>query len=258
MALTAFVETLEGIPEHLHEEYGQVEGGYKLNVVGAGGYELENIAGLKNALSSERKLTGDLQKKVTKFEKEYKDIDISQYAEMKSKYDEFMAFDPETEADKLAKSKYDTKLKNQQKEWQTKFDEEVNGRETRISNLTGQLQNLMIHSTAVKALAENGAGDSVELLLPHVLKSTKLVEKDGSLTVEIVNSDGTPRVRSDGKNMTIDDLIPEFKQKWPSAFSADVKGGSGAPSSTKPAAPAKGDLSANDMILAGLQAMASK
>ena len=82
--------------------------------------------------------------------------------------------------------------------------------------------------------AENGAGDSVDLLLPHVLRNAKLAESNGKMEVQVVDSEGNPRVRGDGKNMTIEDLMPEFKDKWPNAFNATVKGGGGTPPNPKP------------------------
>lgn len=252
MAIKAFVESLEGIDETLRGEYEQVEGGYRLSVEEVNGYALENVQGLKSALGKERAMVGDLQKKVTKYEKEYKDIDIDKYKEVVTKYDELLAFDPEKEADKVAKAKYDEKIKKLQKDWESKHGDEVGTREQRIQTLTNQLQSLMVDANASKLLAENGAGESIDLLMPHIKKQVRVVEREGKIDYEIVDNEGNPRVRSDGKNMTLEDLIPEFKTKWPNAFVAPVKSGGGTQASKTTTTKQSPMLSAAEKINAAL------
>lgn len=265
MAIDSFVETLDNVPEALQTEYKQVEGGYQLDVNPVNGLALENVEGLKSALGKERNNVSSLTKDLNKLKKEFDGVDPmeligtkAQFEDLQKKYDELMAINPESKADEIAAQKVKDAIAKKQKEWEKKFNEDVGERDSRITGLTSQLQDLMIKSTAVKALAENGAGDSVDLLLPHVLKSTKLSEQDGKITVEVVDSEGNPRVRSDGRNMSIEDLMPEFKERWPNAFDATVKGGSGTPPNPRAARPsAKSEMTSKEKIKMGLEQMAA-
>jgi hypothetical protein len=259
--LEAFVESLDNVPEAVQSEYKQVEGGYQLDVKEVKGYALENIEGLRSALGKERNSNSTLTKELNKIKKEFDGIDPmelvgvkAQLDDVQQKYDELLSIDPESKSDEIAAQKVKDKMTKAQKDWEKQYNKEVGTRDEKITTLTSQLQNLMIHSTAVKALAENGAGDSVDLLLPHVLKNTKLVENDGKMEVHVVDSEGNPRVRSDGRNMSIEDLMPEFKDKWPNAFNANVKSGGGTPPNPRPSSGSgNNEMTANDRILAGLQ-----
>ena len=261
MALDAFVENLENVPEALHGEYKEVEGGYQLDVAAVNGFALENVEGLKGALGKERNNVSSLNKELNKLKKEFDGVDPTeligvkaQLEDLQKQYDELSSIDPAKEADKLADEKVKTTLTKKQKEWQKEYEKEVGSRDERINGLTSQLHKVMVESVAVQALAENGAGDSVDLLLPHVLKNVKLSEEDGKVSVNVIDSEGNPRVKGDGNNMTITDLMPEFKEKWPNAFSAKVKSGGGTPPSPKGSvAKSEGDMNSFDMISQGLQ-----
>jgi hypothetical protein len=89
----------------------------------------------------------------------------------------------------------------------------------------------MFKSKAIGLLAENGAADSMEVLLPYMERTIKPAEDNGRIRYEVVDNEGNPRIRSDGKNMEIADLIPELKTKMPHLFTAKVKGGGGSQSS---------------------------
>ena len=59
--------------------------------------------------------------------------------------------------------------------------------------------------------------------------------------------------------MGIEDLMPEFKEKWPNAFNANVKPGGGTPPNGRPTKQApQGDLSPKDMIMQGIEQLRSK
>jgi hypothetical protein len=255
MSLVAVVEDIESVDESVRGFYVEDNGVFRLDVEPVNGFALENVDGLKSALTKERGAVKDLTKKVTKYEKDFEGIDLEEYQTVKTKYEEWSKIDPVAKADELAEEKAKEKISKKQKEWQKQFETEVNGRESRIQELTKQLHGVMINGAAVKALADNGAGDSIDLLLPHVLKSTRLAEDNGKVIVEVVDEDGNPRVRSDGRNMTIDDLIPEMKTKWPNAFVAKVKSGGGSQPS-KPAASSEksaDEMSTIELYRLGLQ-----
>lgn len=263
MALDAFVENLDNVPEALRGEYKEIDGGYQLDVTTTNGFALENVEGLKSALGKERNNVSSLNKELNKIKKEFDGIDPveligtkAQLEDLQKKYDELSAIDPAKEADALADKKAADLLAKKQKEWEKQYNKEIGSRDERLNGLTSQLHEVMVKSVAVQALAENGAGDSVDLLLPHVLKNVKLSENEGKVEVHVIDSEGNPRVKGDGKNMTITDLMPEFKEKWPNAFNAKVKPGGGTPSNPKgTGGPKGGDMSSLDMINQGLEGL---
>lgn len=263
MALQAFVENLDNVAEEFKGEYREVEGGYQLDVAPVNGLVLENVEGLKSALGKERNNVSSLNKELNKVKKEFDGIDPmeligakAQLEDLQKKYDDLAAIDPTAEADKLADQKVKDTISKKQKEWEKQYNKEVGNRDERITGLTSQLHEIMVQSVAVQALAENGAGDSVDLLLPHVLKNVKLTENEGKAEVQVIDTEGNPRVRSDGRNMSITDLMPEFKEKWPNAFSANAKSGGGTPPNPKPSGGKRdGDMSSLDMINQGLQSL---
>ena len=265
MPLTTYVENLDSIDENLRDFYKPVEEGegYVLNAEPANGYTIENVEALKLTLGKERSSRKEFEKKYTSLSKKYEGVDIDELASIKEKYDRLAELDPESEAARLAEErikqaeeKVQSKLINKQKEWQKLHEKEVGTRESQINTLKGQLQKLMIDNAATSALAESGVlPEHLELLLPKVTNATRLFEnEDGSLSVQVVDREGNPRVRSDGQDMTVKDLIPELQNKWPSSFSAETKRGGG----IKPQHGAAGtktmaDMSPNEMILNGLK-----
>ena len=264
MALKAFVESIDSIDESLRGEYDEVEGGFRLSVEEVKGYALENVEGLRSALGKERTAVKDLTKKVSRFEKEFEGIDLddlkgakTSLAEIQEKYEQLAAIDPAKESDKLADEKVKDKLARKQAEWKKQFDVEVGTRDDKLKSLNSQLHELMVNSQAVKVLAENGAAESVDLLLPHVLKNVRLSTEGGKAVVEVVDSEGNPRVRSDGRNMELVDLVPELKTKWPNAFTADVRSGSGIrPDGQARRVVQTPVMSANEKIVTGLSKLA--
>ena len=262
MALAAQLDNLDGVAEALHGEYVEVDGVFRLDVTPVNGLALEDVGGLKSALSKERTSRTAIERDYNKVKKEFDGIDPSeligvkaQYDDTLTKYEALLAIDPASEADKLADQKVKEKMTKAQKDWKKLHDEEVGGRDTKIGGLTNQLKDLLINSTAVKALSEAGGAKNIDLLTPHVLSSTKLVdEADGSYSVQVVDKEGNARVRSDGGNMTIADLMPEFQEKWPTAFVVDVKPGGGAKPTGKPAKPTEGEKTSKDKIREGLAA----
>jgi len=270
--LDAFVKDIESVDESHRDLYKQTDNGYVVDIKPVEfteevdgkekryNFALEDIHGLSSSLGKERNNRDSLEKELKKIKKEFDGVDPmeligtkAQLEDLQKKYDELSSIDPAKEADSLAEKKVQEELAKKQKAWQKEYDKEVSSREERISGLTLQLHDLMVRSAAVKALAENGAGDNVDLLLPHILKSAKLNENEGKMEVNVVDGEGNPRFKADGSLMNINDLMPEFKEKWPNAFTADVQGGGGTPPSNKKPAPMKQEQKTGvDKINAGL------
>lgn len=273
MPIKTYVDNIDSVDENLRDFYKPLDEseGYVLDAEPVNGYAVENVEGLRSALGKERTEKKNFEKKYNSLSKQFEGIDLdeiesikAEYEKLKKKYDRVSKIDPESEASKLAEEKvkefeekHSKTLTAKQKEWQKLHEKEVGTRDQKIGVLEGQLKKLMIDNVATNALVEAKAlPDHIELLMPKVTGAMRLSESDdGKLSVEVVDSEGNPRVRSDGKNMTINDLIPELQNKWPSAFGAKGKSGGGSRSTDTPPNTGNGNMSANDYILAGLEGM---
>jgi hypothetical protein len=244
MPIKTFVEDVTTLDESLQSFYKPLDSGegYVLDAEPVNGFSVENVDNLKLTLGKERTQRKEFEKKATKLEKQFEGIDLDELNEIKSKYEKLAELDPETEAAKIAEErikqaedKVNAKITKKQQEWEKLHKQEVGSRDEKLNSLTSQLKELMIHSAAVEALSQAGAAKNIELLMPHVLSNTRLTDsEDGRLTVEVVDSEGYPRVRSDGHNMSIEDLMPEMATKWPHAFDVSVKSGGGTRDNGKP------------------------
>lgn len=226
MAIKAIVDKLDDVNEALRGEYREgtadegLEGKFVLAVEGSGGYALENVEGLKSALSKERGKREQLERDVVKF----KDIDPDKARTAFAELEELKALDPNKEADKIANSKVEA-AKAQLLE---KHTGEITTRDERIGHLSKTVENLMVDQVATAALAE--AKGSVDLLLPHVQRQTRVKEVDGKFVVEVVDKDGNGRIAdAKGTPMGIKDLIAEMKssESFGKAFEASGQSGSG-------------------------------
>lgn len=269
MPIDVYVTDIESVDENLRGFYKENnEGeGYILDANPINGYAVENVENLKSALGKERTERKSFEKKYNKLSEQFKDVDLeelqSDLSSYKEKYEKLSTIDPESEAAKLAEEKIKAaeekiskKLEQKQKEWQKLHDTEVGSREDKIKNLTSQLKNLMVDNVATNALVEAGiVQEHLELILPKVTGAMRLVESEnGELTPEIIDAEGSARVRSDGQNMTVKDLIPELQDRWPSSFATDSKGGGGMEGSRQNAGKrSSGEKSSLDKISQGLQ-----
>lgn len=220
--LKAVVDSIETIPEAARGYYQENDGKFVLQVEPINGYALENIEGLKNTLSKEMTKRKQLEKDVVKF----KDIDPDRAREALAKLEELGSLDPSKEADKLVSER----LEAAKKQLLDKHAKDIEARESRIGQLTKTVENLLIDQAATAALAE--AKGSVELLLPHVQRHTRVREADGKYFVEVVDKDGNARIgNSKGDPMTISDLVQEMRKSetFGRAFEGSGQSGGGKP-----------------------------
>ena len=226
MALKAILDSLDDIDDGLKEHYrpGKAEEGtdgkFVLDAIPVGGFALENVEGLKSALGKERTTRERLEKDVVKF----KDLDPDRARAALEELEQLKAIDPTKEADKIANSKFEA-AKAQLLE---KHLDELGERDQRIGHLTKSVEELLIDAAATTALAE--AKGSVELLLPHVRKHTKVKEVDGKFVVEVVDAAGNGRIADgQGTPMDIKSLVAEMRQSdtFARAFDGEGQSGSG-------------------------------
>lgn len=239
MAIKAIVTKLEDEPEALREHYAEKDGKFVLSVDPVDGFALEDVSGLKSALGAERTERERLQTQVVKF----KDIDPDKAREALAKLEELGNIDPAKEADKLANTKFEA-AKAQLLE---KHTADLSQRDDRITRLTGAMDKLVRQAAATAAIAE--AKGSVELLLPHVLASTRVKETDeGEFVVEVVDAKGNVRIGdSKGSPMDIKGLVAEMRQHetFARAFEGDGHTGTGKETDKGGGGAPKGDISGN-------------
>lgn len=193
---------------------------YMLDVSGVDGYELDDVRGLKTALGSERTAKTNAEKLLEKF----KDIDPDAARTAIAENAELKAIDPAKEADKIA----NTKFENAKTQLTAKHQADLKAVTDRNALLQGQVEKLLIDSAATAALAE--AKGSVDLLLPHVRKFTRVKEENGEFSVEVIDDKGNVRIGdSKGAPMNIAGLVGEMRSSevFGRAFEGDGKSGSG-------------------------------
>ena len=128
-----------------------------------------------------------------------------------------------------------------------------------LAEMRAALSKHLISDAASRALAEHKG--SIDLLLPHVLASCKMVRKDnGDYDVTVLDGQGDSRLDSAGGFMGVSGLVAEMKtqEKFGRAFESEANQGSGtAPGSmnTSHARPGQGDaeLSPTQKIALGLK-----
>lgn len=177
-----------------------------LDVTPAQGYGLDNVAQLKTTLGTEKARAEKAEGELAPFKAlKVKPADVTAKLE---RLGELEKIDPDKEADRLAEAKVQP-IKQQLVD---AHNDEKKGWNEREKLLLGVVDEAKRTSAATKAIID--AGGDPEVLLPHVLGSTKLVEKDGKFDVVVVDGAGNPRIGdAAGANMTLDGLVGELKSK---------------------------------------------
>lgn len=242
MALKAVVEKLEDVADAFREHYRAgtaeegMDGKFVLAVESASGFALENVEGLKSALGKERTTRERLERDVVK----YKDLDPDKARAALAELEELKKIDPTAEADKIANGKFEAA----KAQLITAHQTEIKTREDRIGFLTGAVDELVRKQQATAVIAEFKG--SVDLLLPHVLKATRTVERDGKFLTEVIDGDGNVRIGdAQGTPMDVKGLVAEMRKSdtFARAFDADGHDGQGKKPDGSPTGPKKGDLS---------------
>jgi len=223
--LKAKLTSLDGIDDSLKAHYTQKDGAFVLDVEAVEGFALEDVSGLRKVLDevkAERTtLKGqlsDLESELGRSKLSITELESTQDAKAKEKIAEY-------------KQKYEAELKElHQKEMQTKDET--------ITNLKQEVEGLRLDDVAKTELLNAGfTKNGIELIMPVVKKSTKMVQAGDGHKVEIVNELGHVRSGEGGRDMTMAELCAELAPKYPelvqgsgsNGAGAGAGGGSGAP-----------------------------
>ena len=221
--LKAMIDNVDGLDESIVGFYTQTDSGsFVLNVEGSGGFELENTTNLKTALGKERANAADASRRLKAFE----DIDPEAARDALSKVDEIANFDPDKKVEEAMKHRETQLLKQHEKA--------LTGLQDENGALLSQLEKNLITAAATKAISSNQG--SVDLLLPHVSKQTRMRRTDsGTFIAEVVDTEGNPRIGdTNGNPMTIPQLVEEMRasDSFARAFDGSGATGSGATNNT--------------------------
>lgn len=155
-----------------------------------------------------------------------------------------------------------TNIEAIKKQFEANLSKELGKKDAQLSAMKTSLEKYLINSSAATALAAaNPVEKGLELLMPQILRSAKVVQsEDGEYSVKVVDADNNERLNAKGESMTIGDLVNEMKTTYPMAFKSEAKGGTGkTPDSSK--RPVNQQQTVNDnktpvqKIAAGLAAM---
>lgn len=205
-----------------------LEGHMLLDVTDEQGFGLDNTRQLKETLGTEKARADKAEADLAPFAATgVKPRDLKARLE---KLGELEKLDPDKEADRLAQTKFDS-MKQQLVE---QHKEEKKALEERTGVLFTELDKSKRVEAATKAIVD--AGGNPDVLLPHVLGQTKFVEKDGKFDVQVIDTQGNPRIGdAGGGGMTLPQLVDEFKAKdaFAPLFAASGTTGGGTTPSTQ-------------------------
>lgn len=181
MTLQATIDSLEGVPEALHEHYEQDGDVYRLRVEGY------DDTGLKVVLDEKKAEVKKLRDKL----KTYAGIDPDEVTELREMRDEM--------EERIAQA---GKWEDHKARLDAKHEKELEKLRAQTEALGGQLEGVLKENAAREALNKHGA--RVDALLPHVLKRVQIVEDEGKRRAVAIGLD-------DESETDIAGLVAEMK-----------------------------------------------
>jgi hypothetical protein len=213
MALNLIETSLDSVPENLRDLYEKSGDNFRLKVDG-----VDDAAGLKSALASERKLRAEAEK----LAKSVKDLGKSpqEIAEVLAR----------VEAEEQERAKKSGDFESIMKQKADAFQAEKASLLEQIKASQASEREAVIGNNLMLALNKAGVtSEGAELLPDRLANRIKYEMQDGKRLIKIVQADGvTPMAGSapDG-SATFDDLIKEAVAKFPSQFKRPDSSGGG-------------------------------
>jgi hypothetical protein len=220
--LKATLKTLDGLDEALAAHYKEKDGIFILDVDEVDGFALEDVNGLRSALSRQTQRGDEAVASL----KEFEGIDPKVARDAIKAVEKFKDLDPEKDAEKIANEKFEAAKAQLVEHHQA----ELASRDERIAKSEKEIDGLTRHASALAAIEK--ADGNPRGLMPEVLKRTRNKRADdGSRVLEVLDTHGQPLYAAGGQNATLDDLLGELKkdEDWAFAFKGTGHSGSGAP-----------------------------
>jgi len=217
MSLKAELDKLDGLSVDVAKEYKKGEDGkFRPDIEAVNGWEFVDTRGLKSSLVKER----ENARKANELLSEFEGIDPTKAREALKKVGEMANWTPEQKVKEQIES-----IKTQLLDAHGKEKAKL---ETELKQLSDDLAEAKINSVALQELTVQGGEEKMmPLLLQHAKANTRLRKVDGKNIVEVIGTDGNPRVGSDGSNMSIPQLVTEMKTLFPNAFKGSNATGGG-------------------------------
>lgn len=229
MALKAILDSVDDLDENLQPLYaeqkeGPAKGKFLLQVEGVNGFALENVDGLKRALSTERSAKEEAEAKL----KDFGDLNPDEARKAIEKAERLSKIDPEKEADKIVEER--VKAVREKMEAAHKAElEKLTGERDSLSKEVEQGARL-----AAKAAAFDKHGAIPErraALDAYVDRYLRTEVVDGKRVTKVVDDDGNPRIANDGTTMDVARFVEELRndESFAPFFKGVEKTGGGTP-----------------------------
>ncbi|MHB9879102.1 hypothetical protein ACSMXM_05510 [Pacificimonas sp. ICDLI1SI03] len=231
MPLKAVIEKVEDAPEALRSAYRPgtadegTDGKFVLDVEPSDGFTLENVDGLKTALSKERRSRETAEKAVEAF----KDMDASDIQKKLEKLADLEKLDPSKEADKIAQQKIDAA----REQLVQQHEQALNAERERAAKYEAGYKTRTMESAVNEALASADAinPEALALKLRSHFRLKETGNADDPFAVEVVDGSGNPMIgNAKGDPMNPKGLMEQLRSdpKWATSFKPAGKSGSDA------------------------------
>ena len=222
----AKVTSLDGLSDELKKEYkAQADGTFLLIVDEVDGWALEDITGLRNTVGTTRDERDKLQRLLKAWDK--LGVTADEATDLIAQARKFAEIDPKNN-EATIKAQVDTRVEAATKDLASKHSKELEGKETRINTLTGQVEKLLKRQKATEAIV--AAKGNPKLLLPIVEQHAVLDEgEDGEMKLHIVDDKKKVRYGKGGAEMDFEQLVEEIKAggEYAGAFESETLEGTG-------------------------------
>jgi len=210
MAIPIFTDSLDGIPEPIREHYKKQDDGYVLEATAANGFAIENVAGLKSALSAARAEAKEAASKMAAFIGD--DGEMIDPASAKQAIERLASLGNEADSESKVRAAVQAQIDALGK----KHAQELSARDERVSGLTGQISKYILDDALLRALTDTSDGRTAAIS-PKVLASAmrdrlQVTETDGQFEVHVLDEQGHRRISpASGSDswMTVQELVDE-------------------------------------------------
>jgi hypothetical protein len=221
--LKPILDSVDTIDEGLREHYREVDGKFVLDVEPQAGWALENVGGLKSALSEERENRKRLAAQLDAFKV---NGDLPSPDDVRSLREKLAALQDATPKDQVEQV-----VAQRVADVKSKYDKQLKDTGTVTEGLKNKLHKVVVEGAAVAAIARAGASESLKMLLPNVMAQLGIdgVEGDDLPRVFVRGANGAPRITTGAGTdpMTVDELLAEMKESADYARAFPGAGGTG-------------------------------
>lgn len=222
MPISIIADALDELPEALRQSAKEAAGKFSVSALPAG-FAIENVAGLKNALSEEKAARKAAEARAKLLGDETED----DLAEARRARDAMRAGQLKSSKD----------IDDFKKALEEKAGSEIKRRDERLTKREQQLRKVLIDNAATTHLVKAGGGDALRLLLPIVRDAASIEEdeKSGEFRVVLRDEHGRPLIsKKQGNNdpMDWDEFVSGLREQpdLKPCFKIQATGGSGAAS----------------------------